>query len=367
MKSFHIWDFPDDIYILLNSGAKENLFINLYLKFGNRERLAKFLNLDPTTVKEYHIGLSGKNGRTWVQYIPTKFFKKVKFHLTKDLIKEIENSVLAYRPRAGTPIEKPILPIKESPELYRIVGHILGDGSATKRKVPYYANTCKELREEFIRDLQIFGDVRTSNRVLTVPIVTFPKAITKVLSYCLDMPFAVKESLPKNIFSAPQNCKSALLRALFDDEGSSSAQVTIAMINKKIVEDTKALLFEFGILSSGIHVTKNNSGSNFYHLSILAKSNKDFLDKIGFSHPKKLSILIAQVKKRYRKNRTREISEIENLILNYLRQVKRARTIDIANNIQLGLGHTLFHLKRIKKEGKIKNTIEENKYYRWSI
>jgi len=367
MKSFHIWDFPDDIYILIKPKAKEKLFAHLYLKFGNRERLAKFLHLDPTTIKEYQLGFSDKDDKKWIQYIPVKFFKIMKTYFTKCLVKEIENSVLAYRPRAGTPIENPILPIKESPELYRIVGHILGDGSATKRKVPYYANSCKDLREEFITDLQIFGKVKISNRKLTVPVINFPTAITKTLSHCLDVPFAIKERLPKNIFSAPKKCKSALLRALFDDEGSSSAQVTIAMINKKLIEDIKVLLLEFGILSSSICVTKNNSCSSYYHLSVLAKSNEDFLNKIGFSHPKKLSILIAQVKKRYRKHRTREISEIENLILDYLRRVKHARTIEIANNIHLGLCHTLLHLKRIERENKIKKSIEENKFYRWHI
>ena len=365
MKSFHIWDFPDDIYILLKSEAKENMFKHLYSKFSCRKSLAKLLHLDPSTIREYHNGFSDRSGKKWIQYIPIKFFRKVKPYLTKDILNEIENSVLAYRPRAGTPIGNLILPIKESPALYRIIGHILGDGSATKRKVPYYANTCKELREEFIRDLQVFGIVKTSNRVLTIPIVNFPKAITKILAHCLEVPLDTKENLPKNIFTAPKNCRAALLRALFDDEGTCSVNLAIKMNGEKLISDIKTLIESLGITCGKITIVPNQSGIMGYSFRILNKDFEKFANLIGFSHAKKAENLKAAIRRRYRIQRCRTNEEIDKLMLQYLNDKVKVRTINLANCLDLTLGHTLVHLKRMQKEGKIKNSIEENKYFVW--
>jgi hypothetical protein len=365
MKSFHIWDFPPDIYILLKNETKYKLFKYLYSEFGSRKSLARFLDLDPSTLREYHIGFSDKDGKKWVQYLPIKFFKMIKPYLTNQLVKEIEQSVLAYRPRAGTPIENPILPIKESPALYGIVGHILGDGSATKRKVPYYANTCEELRKEFIRDLQVFGKVKISNRTLTVPIITFPKAITKVLAHCLEVSLDTKENLPRNIFAASKNCKAALLRALFDDEGTCSANLAIKMNGEQLIRNIRMLTESLDITCGKITIVPNQSGIRGYSFRILNKDFEKFANLIGFSHPKKAENLKAAIRRRYRTQRCREPKEIESLVLNFLEQNQKARTIVLANLLDLTLGHMLVHLKRMQKEGKIKNSTEENKYFIW--
>ena len=365
MKSFHIWDFPDDIYILLKNETKEKLFSYLYKKYGCRKNLARHFRISQYTIREYHRGYSDKDGKKWVQYIPIKFLKNVRFYLTKDLGGEIENSILAYRPRAGTPIEEPILPIRESPALYRITGHILGDGSATKRKVPYYSNTCKDLREEFTKDLQIFGKVKTSDRKLTVPIVNFPRAITKVLAHCLEISLHTKESLPKNIFHASKECKAALLRALFDDEGTCSVNLAIKMNGKQLIGDIRTLTESLGITCGKITSVPNQSGVMGYSFSILNKDFEKFANLIDFSHPKKAENLKAAIRRKYRIQRCRTNEEIDKLTLQYLNDKVKVRTIDLANCLDLTLGHTLVHLKRMQKEGKIKNSIEENKYFVW--
>jgi hypothetical protein len=327
--------------------------------------LAEFLHIDPSTIREYHIGFSDKDGKKWVQYIPIKFLRKMKSYLTKNLKTEIENSILAYRPRAGTSIVNPILPVKESPALYRIVGHILGDGSATKRKVPYYANTCKELREEFIRDLQIFGKVATSNRLLTVPIVTFPKAVTKILSHCFEVPLDTKVSLPKNIFSVSEDCKAALLRALYDDEGTCSANLAIKMNGKNLIAQIKALIENLGITCGKTTEVPNQSRRIGYSFRVFNKDFEKFANLIGFSHPKKAENLNAAIRRRYRKNRCRLTNEIDSAVIGHLEKYGKTRTITIASVLDLTLGHALIHLKRMETEGKIKRSIEEAKYFVW--
>ncbi len=366
MKSFHIWDFPDSIYVLLRDNAKEEFFKEMYNKFGNRERYAKFLNLDPSTVKEYHEGFSDKDKKKWIQYVPVRILKKSKKFLSPETKKLIENNIFAYRSRAGSPIENPILPIKESPAMYRLLGHIFGDGSATKRHVPYYANTCKELREEFIRDLQIFGHIKWTARTLTVPIVTFQKAITHVLAHIFEISFDKKDKLPERVFSAPIECKCALLRALFDDEGTCSHNIAIGMNGEWLVRDIKKLLESININCGKISFTFNKSGKKYFILRISSKSDERFAQFVGFSHPKKAENLRAAIKRRCRKQRCRSIEEIENLILSYLKGKDKVGTISIANELNLTIGHVLTHLKRMESDKKIKSSIEKNKYFVWS-
>jgi len=85
---------------------------------------------------------------------------------------------------------------------------------------------------------------------------------------------------------------------------------------------------------------------------------------IGFTHPKKARYLNAAIQRRYRKQRTRSIKELENAIITHLKSNK-VRTISIANKIKLTIGHTLVHLKRMEKEGKLKSEKEEGKYFIW--
>lgn len=366
MKSFHIWDFPDSIYILLDENAKSKFFEEVYQKFGNRERYAKFLKLDPSTVREYQLGFSDKNKKKWVQYVPIKVLKKSKKFLTPKTIKLIENNILAYRPRAGSPIKNPILPIKESPTIYRLLGHIFGDGSATKRKVPYYANTCKELREEFVKDLQIFGQVECTNNKLTVPIVSFQKAITQILAHIFNISFDEKDKLPEKIFSTPMECKCALLRALFDDEGCVSTGLVMSITGPKLVEDICKLLAQLKI-NHNTYVSYVKNRKPVFTIRISSKSILRFADLIGFQHPKKSRKLKAMLKRKDRKQRYKPIKTIDKLILNYLNQNKISRTIDIANHIQLSLGHTLVHLKRMEKEKKINRKLEFGRIFIWNF
>ena len=134
LKKFHIWDFPDSMYVLLDSPANELFFKKMYKQFESRRQYSKFLKLDPSTIKEYDNSTSTKNRKIYVQYIPIWVLKKSKQFLNVNEIKIIARGVQAYRSRAGKPIKNHILPVQECPALYRLLGHMIGDGSATKCK-----------------------------------------------------------------------------------------------------------------------------------------------------------------------------------------------------------------------------------------
>ena len=56
-------------------------------------------------------------------------------------MKEIEKHTVAYKSKGKSLwIKNPRLPIGESPELFRIMAHMMGDGSADESNVNYYKN-----------------------------------------------------------------------------------------------------------------------------------------------------------------------------------------------------------------------------------
>jgi hypothetical protein len=278
---WHIWDFPDNVRVYLSDDFRSRLFL-LLKKKESRSKLAKKFDMNTSTIKSYfQNGVDSKGLKT---YIPISIVKKIPEILSDfRIMKELERNIIAYRSRAGSPVISPILPIKETPEMYSVIAHIICDGSAGKRKSPYYANTMPELIEEMKNNLQVFGTVRTNqytnkNGVMNI---MFPKAITDFLSYIFEIEFVRTKNLPQKIFSAPDECKYVFIRAMFDDEGSFSSygrQLVFVQKERGIIDDLQVLLRSIGIETGHVH----QRGCNY--ITVLSKSRTRFHDLIGFTH-----------------------------------------------------------------------------------
>jgi hypothetical protein len=358
-KVWYIWDFPDTVYIYLRDDFREKLFESLFERSGGKRPYAKFLELNQMTVKRYHRGYFYKKGIKYRQSIPVRVIKK-SLPIMDDGLKEKleENIVLLKAKGKSIPIVNPRLPFEESTSLYRIVAHLIGDGSAPKNHVPYYANTCKELRDQFKEDLKIFGEVRVYDASTnTTPIVCFPKVIADILSHVLDVRFSFPDRIPRNILCASEECKREFLKALFDDEGCCSTGVFIRMKSQDLIKQISNLLEHIEIKVNKILVDEKNSITT---LSINSKSIEDFRDKVGFAHPNKSHNLNSKINARKRSQRTRSKDIIEGELIGSLNDGGKT-TLEIANNIQLTLGHTLKHLKKLENKGKIRRSGYKNK------
>ncbi len=364
MRTWNIFDFPDTIYISLRDKFKARFFEEMFRKLGGKRPYARFLNVNQMAVKKYLIGHTYKRGVRHPQAIPLSLFKKSNSLIGKELKKEIEDNITLIKAKGkGASIINPELPFMESPAFYRIVAHIIGDGSAPGNKVPYYANACKDLREQFKKDLDIFGEVRTYERKPnTTPVVYFPKVITDILSHILKIEFTNPEHIPSQIFKASDKCKSSFLRALFDDEGTISTSLAFNMSNQNIVNEITKLIEMLGIKVNSIIRKKNREWKDNYSFSIKRKYLKNFNSKIGFSHPKKMKNLNYALKTQNRKKRTRDFEDINQEILKSLSDNKKT-TLDIANKVQLTLGHTLKYLKNLEAKGIIFRRGFKNKIY----
>ena len=366
MKSWNIWDFPATVYISLNDNFRKELFDFLFKKLNGIRPAARFFNLNQKTIKQYSRAYSTKNRIKHPQAIPLYFIKKLIGLIDKDMKNKIESNILLVKAKnRGIPVTNLILPFKESPELYRIVAHMIGDGSAPGRKVPYYANTCRELIKRFKKDLEIFGVVKSYEGKLTVPIISFPKVITDILSYILDVKFSNPDRIPRQIFNASRECKSAFLQALFDDEGTISTNLAISMSNKNLIEEIKRLTESLGVETGTISIKKHENRKDNFTFGIKRDNLLKFKDKIGFSHPDKIKKLDFAINTKNRKERTRDIEVLRKLIVDSLSDKKMA-TLEIANNLQLTLCHTLKILKLMEEQGKIVKSGFKNKMI-WSL
>lgn len=359
---WHIWDFPKNIFVLIREEVRNDFFKEMYRKFGNQRKYAIFLKKDRTSIQGYHYARGWNKKQNYVKFIPLEIIQKSLPFISENMKEQIENGILEIRTRGGKSIKNPILPIVESEALFRIIAHLIGDGNDSH--TPYYANTCKVLRSQFEEDLKIFGNVENyeSNSELT-PCINFPKTITNILRYVLDIRFTHPNKLPEIIFTAPINYKKTFIQAIFDDEGTISANLAIGMSNKRIITEIKQLLNGFkiktGVITAISYSTKKGMKKK-YSFNIFKKSYLDFYNKINFSHPEKVNRLFARIKAQQRSKRTRPKEFFEQEILNFLK-IGDHSTMQIADKLELGMTGINPHLNRLYQEGKIDKKGYKNK------
>jgi len=362
-KTWTIWDFPDKLYILFNKKAHKEFFNYMFNKFGGKRPYARFLGISQMHLKQYWSSYSKKGGKKYIQYIQLKILKKS--CTSRKLEKVIEQGIVKIRVRAGKPITNPKLRIKESPELYRIVAHLIGDGFAGDIKVPYYSNTYKELRYQFKKDLQIFGKIKTYERTPnTVTCLMFPKPISDILRHIFKIEFIRPTKLPKEIFSASDKCKGAFLQALFDDEGCISTSLALAMSNQNLVNEIKYLIESLGIKTNGVYKSRTQ---NMFTLQIKRPYYHIFMSRIGFLHPSKSKNLGLALKtnERYFTKRARPLEESRSDIIKILR-TKPSSTLDLANKLLFTMPGLYPHLRYLERKGKIIRTRDQNRIT-WGI
>lgn len=352
-REFHLWDLSANLFILFDKETNDRFFKRMYSIFKTQQKFAKFLGLWRQEINKYHKQTLKAKGKYWPVYFPLQLFKRCTEFLDDSFLSYLEQNVAEIRVKVGLSVYNPKLPIKESKELYRIIAHMIADGSASEGKTPYYANTCKELREQFKKDLPVFGRMNIYERKPnTTEVVYFPKVVTDMLAHLFDVRFTYPNRLPKLIFTAQKECKKMFLKALFDDEGTISAQLAITIHNFNIMGEIKQLINSFEIKTSKIFVHPCLKNTDKVYLFIPRGQYKLFHQEIGFSHPEKVRKLELAIKTQDRKQRTRDPNYLEQEILKIL-EIKPSKTIELANELMLTLNGAMPHLNRMLEEGLI--------------
>jgi hypothetical protein len=356
-KEFHIWDFPDNVYIDINQSYKRKLYQKLEEQYKNMKSISEALNYYPSSIREFFIKDKKK------KFLPNNILKTL-IKLFPDMKDTLESNIKGYRGTNGYVIKNPKLPLIESPELYNVVMHLLGDGS-----FEYYSNTCKELRQEFRKNLRVFGNFKTIERLLhtRVYIIKFPRIISHILEHIFNIDIVRPNRLPKILFDAPLDCRISAIRTIFDDEGSVSIRskykrysLSITSSSKRFINDIKNLLKSVEIISG--KVTKSEYGKfSFYQMNVLSESHKKFINNIGFTHPEKLKkfSFILKYKQRFR--------TIENKICSLIQKQPRDR-YELSKILNYDIDCLTYFIYKLRKQGRIKSSFNgRRKPYLWTM
>ncbi|MGC8812622.1 MAG: LAGLIDADG family homing endonuclease [Candidatus Aenigmatarchaeota archaeon] len=358
-QEWHVWDFPDNVRIYLNDKFRKWLFEKLKEICGSRYRLAKLLNLHPMSIKEYELGHSSRKFKVYISVKIIKQFIEILDKASKRyFLKELEKNITSYRSRGGWIVSNPKLPIRESPKLYSLIFHLIGDGCDSAKSTPYYCNIHGELINEFISSLKIFGNVKIEvDMQHGVMYVYFPKVIANLLSDIFKVEFTHPTHLPHSIFEANEECKAAAIRAFIDDEGSVSNAFYITQKSRNILKQLKILLNQFNIKTGKVGKTCEGA----HRFTILKESYETYFKKIGFTCREKRRKIILEIKRiKSRKNTNKKF------VMNILLKEGPMTKYEIAKKVKMSVKKTFNALVELRKDGKIfTQKIPGQKCYLW--
>jgi len=366
---WHIWDFPDNIRVYFKDEFREALYKKLIEICKTRIEIARRLKSDKETIRRcLYLGYrKHKNGRKVKTYTSVPLIKKIVeifgSKLGEDFIQNFDKSVIAYRSWNGWNVINPILPIKETPRLYSIVFHLIGDGNASIRHSPFYSNKCEELIKEFTQNLQILGRIETKDkpRENGVIVVYFPKAITDILKQIFQVKLTKPECLPERVFKSSLKCKTSAIRSFVDDEGCVSGSFSITQKSGNLLKQFKKLLKSIGIKTGKI--CEENGVHKIY---VFSEHHEKYLKMIGFTNPRKKKTLEESIRKRkIRKERIRA-DQKQYKILELLNENYPLTKHEIACSLRLTSYSALDTLLNLKEKGKvIGKPVGKNKPYLW--
>lgn len=283
LREFHIWDFPEKkVRVLFKEHAK---FVRGISKlFGSQKELSQYLGIPQTHISQW---------KRLQLYIPlehiNKIVKKLKLNWN-----ELEKDIISYKGiNTSSPIFKPKLPIKETPDIFALITHIICDGSVNKKGIPCYINSSKPLIENIKRILEnSFGQVdmriesgKGMNKNCYV--CYFPKIITNLLEYFYNIKFYRGGKLPVEILKLPKKFSVAVIKAFADDEGTVDLNRRIGFYstNKELLEVLIRLLQENLNFNQMINIFEKDKG--YYYFYIKPKDIGEYEKEIGFNHPGK--------------------------------------------------------------------------------
>ncbi|MDP4012601.1 MAG: hypothetical protein Q8R00_03280 [Candidatus Nanoarchaeia archaeon] len=313
-KGIRLDDFPDYLFVYLQEDYRKRLFKVAYNVAGNLNKLATTLRVSPSRLSCWYEGKQKDYTKKVIatQFTPLSKLKLISELLVKDNNHEfsmlnIENNVIAYRMRAGNTIKNPKFPIQESPEMIRILFHLLGDGySGNKKNNANYKNTCPLLLEGFKKDLKIFGEVPIYEQQDSIK---FPRLFAELIENFYNVNTMTFESKISNeILKLPKKLLYQGIKAFADDEGTIyQSSIRLCSANYNLLNGISKII-DLIKLKRGEIKKQHNERATYgvtYYLDI--KDIEAYHKHVGFSHPVKKKKLELFVKKKKSKLRRKEL------------------------------------------------------------
>lgn len=361
IKYYHIEDFPHDkIRILLDKEFKEKFWKALKSIIGSDEKIAKIVKYPRSVITKMRLG---KNSRGTTYFMPLwmviKFSKiLVKKGYKQFSLRNIEKHIIAYKTNSvSSVITNPNLPLPEDERLIRIFTHLVGDGygggiyeNSKKQRYyesPHYTNINKELVNEFIEDLKVFGNVPYNKKEKWDCFkIIIPWSIKYILEHIYKVKIsASKGRFPRRFFNLPKRFIYQILKAFCDDEGTIQDNgITVSSYNKKQLEDLRRLMILAGFDEKFVTKVKLVR-RNCYILKFYGPNFILFSKKIKLTHPEKQAILEFQINRHLNHTALQPKEERMTKILELLKEP--LTSIQIAQKLGISQTYTEVYLREL--------------------
>jgi hypothetical protein len=361
-REFHIWNFPKNkIRVFFNSKTKEKFFHDCREKFGSLKNYSEFLGITYGSV----IGWKIQN-----LAIPMWIIHKTKNKIGWDW-NFIEMNIIAYKGIGhGNSIRNVKLPLKETPQLFEIITHIIGDGCIDRKSgMLMYINKEKTLITNFKNLVNFcFGNSYVYvNKKEGITQLIYPKVLADIIKHLYKIEFHSEIStLPENVFSLPREFSYSVIRSIIDDEGTiRDCAIVIQMKNKYLIDQIRKLLISI-VGRQNIPDVKIRNG-NMFEISITSKGLKSFKEKIKLIHPMKVNDLAYAIKKQKIRSRVCRYTHgySKEAILKMIKEHSMT-TKELAHKLFIQRSNTSIHLKQLESRNLV--TRKESIYsFEWSI
>ncbi len=384
-KVINLSNFPKDkIYVLLDKATRVKIINNAtkILKCKNYFELSIWIN------KNFKSKFNGGDIRYWIE--GKRLDKRTnKIHpkfmplwlvcnlskLNNKSVNSLQNNVIAYRSGGkGLIINKPIVPIKITPELDSVVIHLFADGSAGDF-TPSYMQKNKDSFNNFIRKLEncfgtfdksfYFTDVRNQIR--------FPKAITDVLSSYYDIKsYSTYDSEIPPLIMNRKDCgyKLASIISFIVDEGFVRDVIALYSANKKLLSQIRQLVLDCNYRCSNIQFNKK---ANSYLFTL---KNKDLFR--FYYDVRKLSKNFSTCNLSFKEEDVRFILEVMKNKKPKNNRLTKEKVISILKNddssarqisklTKYAYCTVLHNLQDLMKNGKVIRFRRDNRTYIWKL
>lgn len=355
----HLKDFPgDEVYVYLEDRFRHEFFQRFLDKFKTKQQAADTIGLrEGYSITRYKRGLRS---------CPLFVIEKIS-RIIREKLENVEKHILWIKrgknKKVGSSrsIHYPKFPIVLDKNLATVLGHITGDGCVhiknnTGCPVLSYSNNDIILIEKFKKALDCFGRVGYKEVTNTIYV---PSIVGMIILKFGCKSSSLTAEVPEIIMNAKETIKANFLRALFEDDGYVSLNLTdtnkpmrlIGMCcgSQKLIDQIKDIL-----LSMGIHVHTGTQNNYPYLFMSDRKAMIKFKEKIGFTDGYYKQILLDKLVMSYKKFQNKP-GKSREAILKLLKESGPLRTDQISRKLSMKRGNVSYHLQRLKSSGVVES------------
>lgn len=359
-REIHIWEFPHDFRVQLEPKVMKELANRAAENVGDFGHLASILKVHKDTLSNYRI----RN-----RFIPLpKFLQLCELAGDEFVVEKMESHIIAYKGGPNTePIQTPKIPIRETPKLFGLMGHLTGDGGYSGSQA-YYGNTNQKLIREFLEQLHVvFGGVpiaidvhRCDKATKDIFIVRFGRAtIVQLLCHIYKVDFRTfTAKVPQRLFHLPKEYGAAYIRAYADDEGYvDDLRITIGSANEKLIQDVYRIIqMKFPDMSEFVTVGNRKNGKRRqYYIRFKPAGCADYQKFIGFTHPEKRRRLDRILTRRKKIWKQRNEGVTRRMILEALK-IRPMTTYDLVGGVEIVANVIRRYLKELVELGFVRES-----------